>query len=240
MEIIITENYEELSQEAAKIFIDIIKNKKNPILGLATGSTPVGMYKELIKAHNEGLDFSNVVTFNLDEYIGLPAKHEQSYFSFMHENLYDHVNIPEENIHLPVGTGENPEQDAENYELLLQETDRADIQVLGIGSNGHIAFNEPGKELSLYTNIIELSESTIEANSRFFDSPSEVPTRAITMGMESVFRAKKIVVLISGSSKKEAVDYLLNSNKISTFCPVSLLHLHHDVVAIIDKEALGK
>ncbi len=240
MKVIKTQDYETLSKEAAKLFIEIIENKERPILGLATGSTPVGMYKELIKAHQNGLDFSNVTTFNLDEYIGLSKDHDQSYDYFMHDNLFNHVNILEENIHLPKGDGENPEEDAESYEKMLRASGGTDIQVLGIGVNGHIAFNEPAMELKVGTNIVDLTESTIEANARFFNSKEEVPTKAITMGMGSIFSAKKILLLISGANKREAADYILNSGKIKTQCPASLLHLHPDVTVILDKEAAGE
>lgn len=240
MKVIKTQNYEELSKEAANIFIEVISGKEEPLLGLATGSTPVGMYKELIKAHENGLDFSKVTTFNLDEYIGLSRDHDQSYDYFMHENLFNHVNIPEENIHLPKGDGENPEEDAVRYEEMLKKAGGVDIQVLGIGLNGHIAFNEPAQELAVDTAIVDLTDSTIEANSRFFESKEDVPTKAITMGMGSIFRAKKILLLISGANKQKAADYIINSGKIKTECPASLLHLHPDVTVILDKEAAGE
>lgn len=240
MKVIKTQNYETLSKEAAKIFIEIIKKNDKAVLGLATGSTPAGMYKELIEANKNGLDFSKVTTFNLDEYIGLSKDHDQSYDYFMHDNLFNHVNIPEENIHLPKGDGENPEEDAKKYENMLKESGGVDIQVLGIGVNGHIAFNEPAEELKVETNIVNLTESTIEANARFFNSEKDVPTKAITMGMGSIFSAKKILLLISGENKKEAADYILRSGKIKTECPASLLHLHPDVTVIIDKEAFGE
>lgn len=240
MKIIKTKNYEELSKEAAKIFIGVIKEHENPKIGLATGSTPVGMYQELVKAHKEGLDFSNVVSYNLDEYIGLPADHEESYDYFMHENLFNSINIPEENIHLPKGNTDDPEQAAKDYEKALEETGGMDIQILGIGVNGHIAFNEPAEELARDTTIVQLTDSTIEANSRFFPTKEEVPTKAISMGMRSIFRAKKILLLINGKAKRDAADYIMNSGMISTKVPASLLHLHPDVTLIIDEEAYGE
>ncbi len=237
MKVIFTKNYEEMSKKSAQMVIDQVKSKKDSILGLATGSTPIGLYKSLIEAHNNGLDFSQVRTFNLDEYIGLSPDNPQSYNFFMFDNLFNHINIKRENIRIPQGDT-NPEEEILQYEKEVKAAGGVDIQVLGIGPDGHIAFNEPDEELNVPTSIVHLEDSTIKANARFFESEDQVPTSAISMGMETIFSAKKIILLISGSNKDESTDYLINKNKISTKVPVSLLHLHHDVTVFIDESSV--
>lgn len=168
MKIFIEKNYEEMSKKAAEIFIDAIKEKPNIILGLATGSTPIGLYKELIRAHKEeGLDFSKVTSFNLDEYVGLSPDHPSSYGYYMREELFDHINIPKENAHVPNGKAENLEEYCKEYDEMIEKAGGIDIQLLGVGENGHIAFNEPDESLSIGTNIVKLTDNTIEVNSRF-------------------------------------------------------------------------
>ncbi len=235
MKIIYTRNYDEMSKKACEIIVEQVKKKKNSVLGLATGSTPIGLYNELIREYKNGLDFSNITTFNLDEYVGLNKDNDQSYNYFMKENLFNHINIKEENINIPNGSN-NPEEEVVEYENLLRSVGGVDLQVLGLGSNGHIAFNEPFKELNVKTSIVDLTESTIEANSRFFDKIEDVPTKAITMGMGSIFTAKKIIILISGKNKEEATKYLIENKFISTNSPASLLNLHQDTTVIIDEE----
>lgn len=235
MKIIYAKNYEDMSKKACEILVEQIKDKKDSVLGLATGSTPLGLYKEMIEEYENGLDFSEVSSFNLDEYIGLSKDNDQSYNYFMNKNLFDHINIKKENINIPDGSAK-PELEIKRYEDELRKTGGVDIQILGLGSNGHIAFNEPASELNAKTSIIQLTDSTIKANARFFERESDVPTEAITMGMGSIFTAKKIIILISGKNKEEATKYLVENDKISTDCPVSLLHLHQDTVVIIDEE----
>ncbi|HHX69882.1 MAG: glucosamine-6-phosphate deaminase [Miniphocaeibacter sp.] len=237
MKVIYTKNYEELSKKACELVVEQINEKKNSVLGLATGSTPLGLYEELIKEHEKGLDFSEIVTYNLDEYIGLSKDNDQSYNYFMNEHLFKHVNINMNNINIPSGTNE-PEEEIVDYENKLRKIGGVDLQILGLGSNGHIAFNEPSEELNAKTSIVNLTESTIKANSRFFEKESDVPTKAISMGMGTIFTAKKIIILISGKNKEEATEYLLNSNKISTNWPVSLLQLHQDTTVIIDESSV--
>ena len=235
MKLIVCKDYDEMSKEAAQIFIEQIKNKSNSVLGLATGSSPIGMYKELIKANESGsIDFKDVTTFNLDEYVGLSKDHPASYYYFMNENLFNHINIDKNNTHIP-NAKNNLDKAAKEYEEALSHYE-IDLQVLGVGKNGHIGFNEPGDDLSSVTYVQELSESTRVANSRFFDDIDDVPKFAITMGVGSILKAKKIVLIASGSQKSFAIDYLLNSNKISTKVPVSLLNLHKDVTVVIDEK----
>lgn len=239
MRVILCENYEEMSKKAASIFAAQLTLKPDSILGLATGSTPVGMYKNLIKMNEAGeIDFSTVKTFNLDEYYPIKRDNSQSYFTFMNENLFSHINIDIANTHVPNGETNDAEAECKEYEEKLRAAGGVDLQVLGIGQNGHIAFNEPDDALFSYTHVTDLTESTISANSRFFDSEKDVPTQAITMGMASIMSAKKIILLANGASKKDAVKELLN-DKITTSVPATLLKLHPDVVLICDKDAYG-
>lgn len=237
MKIIVEKDYEAMSRAAGKILIDAITDKPDITLGLATGSTPIGMYKEMIKAHKNGLDFSKVKTFNLDEYVGLSEVHPSSYGYFMNIELFNHININKENCHVPDGKADDMEQYCKRYDEMIVETGGIDIQVLGIGQNGHIAFNEPAEALSVGTNIANLTCNTIEVNSRFFDSIEEVPTTAITVGMGSILKAKKIVLLASGKNKNPVIKKLLNDNKVTTQLPVSFLLLHPDVTVIVDEAA---
>lgn len=238
MKLIVEKNYEELSKRAAEILKKEIRINPQIVLGLATGSTPMGTYKELIKAHeNEGLDFSQVETFNLDEYVGLDGDHPNSYRYFMNEELFKHININLENTHIPNGKAKNLESYCKEYDKDIKEAGGIDIQILGIGTNGHIAFNEPADELSVGTSIVNLTESTIKDNSRFFDSMEEVPKTAITMGIGSILKAKKIILLASGKSKAPIMKKLLEETVVSTKLPASFLLLHPDVTIIVDEEA---
>lgn len=215
-----------------------IRKKPEIILGLATGSTPVGTYKELIKLYDSGkLDFSKVKTFNLDEYIGLDGEHQNSYRYFMNDVLFDHINIDKENTYVPNGKVKNPEDYCKEYDKLIEDAGGIDVQILGIGTNGHIAFNEPADELSAGTSIVNLTQSTINDNSRFFDSMDEVPKTAITMGIGSILKAKKIILLASGKNKAPIMKKLLEGDMISTQLPASFLLLHSDVTVIVDEDA---
>ena len=237
MKLIVTKNYEELSKVAADEFAKVIIEKPEAVLGLATGGSPVGMYKELIaKCKNNELDFSKCTSINLDEYIGLNPEHEQSYRNFMNTNLFNHINIDKAKTFVPNGLAENLEEECKNYDKKIEELGGIDVQLLGIGNNGHIAFNEPGEELSAGTHIISLTESTIEANARFFDSIDEVPRKALTMGLGGIMKAKKIILIASGEGKAEAIKGLF-SGKITTENPASMLQMHRDVTVIVDKEA---
>ena len=237
MRLMITESYEELSKAAAEEFAKVIKEKPNAVLGLATGGSPVGMYKELIKMYEKNeLDFSKVTTVNLDEYIGLNPEHNQSYRHFMNENLFNHININIANTFVPNGLADNLEVECKEYDKKIMELGGIDIQLLGVGNNGHIAFNEPDEQLSAGTHVISLTENTIEANSRFFENINDVPKKAITMGLGGIMKAKKIILIASGESKAEAIKGLF-SGRITTDNPASMLQMHRDVTVIVDKEA---
>ena len=237
MKLIITKNYEELSKIAAEEFSKVIIEKPTAVLGLATGGSPVGMYKELIaKCEKNELDFSKCTSINLDEYIGLNPEHEQSYRNFMNTNLFNHINIDKSKTFVPNGLAKNLEEECKNYDNKIEELGGIDVQLLGIGNNGHIAFNEPGESLSAGTHIISLTESTIEANARFFDSIDEVPKNALTMGLGGIMKAKKIILIASGEGKAEAIQGLF-SGKITTDNPATMLQMHRDVVVIVDEAA---
>ena len=236
---IVCENYDEVSKEAFKVMKTVL-DKGNPLLGLATGSSPVGLYKEMIRDHKEnGTSYKNILTWNLDEYVGIPRTHEQSYWTFMHENLFNFIDIPEENIHVPVGESEDEEAECVKYEESMKGH-TVDIQVLGIGSDGHIAFNEPGTPFDSLTHLMDLTEQTRKDNARFFDNDiNQVPKRSITMGLASIMRAKKIIVIATGENKAEAVYGMLKGPK-TTDCPASILQDHPDVTVLLDKAAASK
>ena len=237
MKVIITVNYEEMSKKAAEIVKKQIKEKPNTVLGLATGSTPLGMYKHLIEMYKRGeIDFSNVITFNLDEYIGLSPDHPQSYHYFMFHNFFNHINIKKENVHIPNGIAEDLEEECRKYEEEIEKAGGIDLQILGIGINGHIGFNEPDESIETKTHVVTLTEKTINANKRFFKSAEEVPRKAITMGLGSIMKAKKIVLLASGKNKAEAIKETIKG-QLTTKVPATVLALHPDVTIIIDKEA---
>lgn len=237
---IVCKNYDEVSLEAFKVMKDVLDNETNPVLGLATGSTPVGLYKNMIQDHKEtGRSYKNILTFNLDEYAGLPKTHEQSYWTFMHENLFNYLDCPEENIHVPSGEVNDPQKNADEYEAELKKH-VVSIQVLGIGSDGHIAFNEPGTPFTSLTHVADLTEQTISDNARFFDGDkSQVPTKAVTMGLASIMRAKKIILIATGANKADAVYGMLKGEK-SEECPASILQDHADVTVIMDEAAASK
>lgn len=237
MKLIVVNNYEELSKVAAKEFSKIIKEKENAVLGLATGGSPVGMYKELIRMYEQKeLNFSKITTVNLDEYIGLNPEHNQSYRYFMNNNLFNHINIDKSNTFVPNGLAEDLEAQCKEYDQKIVELGGIDIQLLGVGNNGHIAFNEPNNELSSGTHIISLTDNTIEANARFFDNIDDVPRKAITMGVGGIMKAKKIILIASGESKAEAIKGIF-SGKITTANPATMLQMHRDVTVIVDEAA---
>jgi len=237
MEFKVFDTYEEASKYAADLVAEVIKDKKDAVLGLATGSTPIGMYKELIRKYEKGeLDFSETKSVNLDEYIGIDGKHPQSYRYFMNKNLFDHINVDKKNTYVPNGIATDLNDEARNYDKLVKSLGGIDIQILGIGANGHIGFNEPSSTLHLNTHVTNLKSETITANARFFESEKEVPTKAITMGIGAIMNARRIVLIATGSSKAEVVRSLKDS-LISTNIPATILKTHQDVMVILDKKA---
>lgn len=238
MKLIIAKDYDELSEKAAEIISTEINKKPDMVLGLATGSTPIGTYKKLIDNYKEGkVDFSKVITFNLDEYYGLLQQNSQSYHYFMHKNLFRHINVKPENIHFPDEKVKATDEYAKEYDKAIENAGGIDLQILGIGANGHIAFNEPDDELYIGTHLAGLAQSTLKANSRFFNCIDEVPKKAITMGIGSIIKAKRILLLASGKSKAKIIARLLKNDTITTKIPASVLLLHNDATIIIDKEA---
>lgn len=237
MKIVVCENYEAMSKVGADIIAQLLKDKPTCVLGLATGSTPVGMYTELAKMNAAGeISFKDVTSYNLDEYYPLAPTHDQSYRYFMNKNLFDKVDIDKEKTHVPDGLAEDPTAMGAAYDAAIEAAGGIDLQVLGLGPNGHIAFNEPEEELYAGTHLTGLTESTIKANSRFFDSIEDVPTQAVTMGIGSIMKAKKIIVLASGKGKHAVIEKML-SGRITTQCPGTLLLAHADVTLIVDKDA---
>lgn len=238
MRVIVTENFEQTCEIAAGMIADVIRKKPDARLGLATGSTAQGVYPYLIKANKEGkVDFSRVSTVNLDEYVGLAPDHPQSYRRFMDENLFDHINIDKARTVVARGTGDIEENVREFRQAIAQKP--IDVQLLGIGVDGHVGFNEPGKVLYDGAHVEELDESTIDANARFFSSRMEVPTRAISMGMGEILRAKKLLLLATGENKAGAIKGLLLNEELDAHNPATLVKTHPDVTVIIDK-ALAK
>ncbi|MBQ9780645.1 MAG: glucosamine-6-phosphate deaminase [Clostridia bacterium] len=239
MKTIVCKTYEEMSARAAAIIADVMKADPACVLGLATGSTPVGTYKKLIEMNKAGeIDFSKVTTVNLDEYYPISPDNDQSYRYFMNENLFNHVNIDKAKTYVPDGMATDPAAACEAYEALVAKVGPADIQVLGIGQNGHIGFNEPAEALEVATHVTGLTESTIKANARFFASEADVPTKALTMGIGTILSAKKIIILANGAAKAQAVAKML-CGKLDTSCPASMLNLHADVTVICDEAAMN-
>ena len=240
MEIIRVKDYEEMSLKAASYILSKLKQIDTPVLGLATGSTPIGLYSQLVDEYKKGnVSFENVTTFNLDEYTKIEPTDPNSYHFFMNTNLFDHIDLPKEQIHLPNGSAEDLEAECQEYEEKITRAGKMDLQVLGIGINGHIGFNEPGTHFTSRTHIVTLDESTREANSRFFSTIDEVPTHAITMGIETIMESKEIVLLISGEQKAETLNRLLNGEVNEEF-PASILHKHNNVIVIADAAACSK
>ena len=239
MRVYLSEDYKSMSRRAANIISAQVITKPDCVLGLATGSSPVGTYKELIAKYEAGdLDFSKVRTVNLDEYVGLPKDHDQSYAYFMRTNLFDHVNIDQSNCNIP--NGMNPDADAEcaRYDAVIDSFGGADLQLLGLGPNGHIGFNEPADAFVKGTNKVELTASTIDANQRFFAKREDVPTHAYTMGIGSIMKAKRVVLVCNGANKAQAVKDCF-FGPIKPQAPGSILQLHPDFILVADEAALS-
>ena len=232
-------DYQDMSRKAANIISAQIIMKPNCVLGLATGSTPIGTYAQLVEWYNKGdLDFSEVTTVNLDEYKGLPRTNDQSYYYFMHQHLFDRVNIDPERTNVPNGMEPDAEKECGRYEELIRSLGGVDLQLLGLGHNGHIGFNEPGEAFEKETHCVDLTESTIEANKRFFASADDVPKQAYTMGIKSIMQAKKIIIVVSGKDKADIVKKAF-LGPVTPEVPASVLQLHNDVTLVGDKEALA-
>lgn len=239
MQIIIVEDKQAVAEKAYEIIRDTVLAHPNPVLGLATGSTPVDLYKRLILGYEaKEISFKNVSTYNLDEYVGLEPNHDQSYAHFMREQLFNHIDIDLKKTYLPHGVAPDLQEECERYDELVKSI-AADVQILGIGTNGHIAFNEPGTPFDSTTHVIELTEQTREDNARFFENQEDVPTRAITMGISTILMANKIVLMATSESKAEAIQRMVEG-PVDISCPASILQKHPDVVVIIDKKAASK
>ena len=239
MRIIRTKNYDEMSRKAAAIIAAQVIHKPNRVLGLATGGTPVGTYKNLVEWYKSGdLDFSEVSTVNLDEYRGLPREHRESYWSFMHRNLFDHVNIPQDRINLPDGTNMDADAECKRYDAVIASMGGVDLQLLGIGHDGHIGFNEPSDAFDMGTHCVDLTEETIEANKRFFASRAEVPRQAYTMGTHTIMSARKVLMIVSGKDKAEIIKKAF-FGPVTPHVPASILQMHPNFVLVADEDALS-
>ena len=240
MRIIKAENYQDMSRKAANIISAQMIMKPDSVLGLATGSSPVGIYEQLVEWYKKGdLDFSKITTVKLDEYKGLNRENDQSYYYFMHQHLFDHVNVRPECTHVPDGMEADSQKECKRYEGLVDSLGGADLQLLGLGHNGHIGFNEPAPVFEKATHCVDLTESTIEANKRFFASADEVPKQAYTMGIGTIMKAKKILVVVSGEDKAEIVAKAFYG-EVTPEVPASILQMHQDVTVVADKAALSK
>ena len=240
MQIYRAKDYEDMSKKAANIIASQVVLKPDCVLGLATGSTPIGAYKNLVEKYEQGdLDFSQVTTVNLDEYKGLPRENDQSYYYFMHDNLFDHVNVKPENTHLPDGTKEDANEECARYEELIRSLGGQDLQLLGLGHNGHIGFNEPDTVFEKTTHCVDLQDRTIEANKRFFASADDVPKQAYTMGIGTIMQSKKILVVVSGEDKADTVAKAF-FGPVTPEVPASILQFHKDVILVADEAALSK
>ena len=236
MKLIVVKDYNEMSLKASEIIIDLLKEKKDATLGLATGSSPIGIYQNLIKAYNEKIiSFKDVKTYNLDEYCNLPKSHPESYYSFMHRNLFSHIDIDLNNVHIPNSEGDDLEALCKEYNDLLHAA-TIDLQLLGIGANGHVGFNEPNTPFDQETWIVKLTDKTRQDNKRFFNSLDEVPTHAMTMGIKNIMQAKKLLLVASGKNKADAI-LKLASGEVTEAFPASCLHNHKDAIVICDEEA---
>lgn len=239
MKIIKVKNYQELSKIGAELLIDELERLKRPVIGLATGSTPEGLYSEVIKYHKKNnCSFKNVISFNLDEYIGLPEEDINSYHYYMNDKLFNHIDLPLEQAYVPNGMAEDLQAECIRYEEEIKKTGGIDVQLLGLGVNGHIGFNEPGTSFDSRTQVITLNESTRNANAHFFSSGGEVPKQAISMGIKSIMETNKIILLVSGKNKAYALSKLL-AGEITEEFPATILHKHNDVTIIADEAALS-
>jgi len=237
MKIKVFENAALIGNASAAMFVAKINSRPRCVLGMATGSTPLPTYKHMVELYKMGvIDFSEVRTFNLDEYVGISRSHEQSYYRFMFDNLFSKVNIDPQNVQVPNPVSADLNDDCVAYDAAIDAAGGIDLQILGIGNNGHIAFNEPSEVFTFGTHIVDLTPSTIEANKRFFDSADDVPRKAMTMGIGSIMKAREIMIIATGAAKAQAVKAMI-SGEIDPQCPASVLQLHPAVTVLLDKEA---
>lgn len=237
MNIFIKEDYEAMSKQAANMVAGQMNLKPGSVIGLATGSTPEGMYRELVKLYEaDSVDFSDVTTFNLDEYYQLSPENDQSYIYYMNKNLFSQVNIKPEKVHVPNGISNDVDEVCAEYDRLIEGNGNMDLQILGIGNNGHIGFNEPDVKFEAGTHLVQLDDETIEANARFFDSVDDVPREAISMGIRNIMHAKKVVLIANGKNKAAMLKEML-FGPVTPNLPASVLQLHNDVTIILEKEA---
>lgn len=235
--IFVTDDYETMSKKAANMVAGQMNLKTDSVIGLATGSTPEGMYKELVNLYkNDDIDFSDITSFNLDEYYQLSPENDQSYAYYMKKHLFGHVNIDPKNVHIPSGITDDIDAVCNDYDRLIEDNDNIDIQVLGIGNNGHIGFNEPDVKFEAGTHLVQLDHETIEANSRFFDSIDDVPKEAISMGIRNIMHAKKLILIANGQGKAEILNEML-FGPVTPNVPASVIQLHNDATLILEKEA---
>lgn len=237
MNVLVMKDTQEIGKAAGTMFAAQVISKPNCVLGLATGSTPIPTYKYMVELYQQGVvDYSKVTTYNLDEYCGLTHEHDQSYYYFMMENLFKGINVPVENIHVLNGVAPDPQAECDAYDAAIDAAGGIDLQILGIGNNGHIAFNEPCGTFPAKTHIVSLTESTIEANKRFFESIDDVPKQAITMGIGSIMKAKNIILIATGAAKAEAVKAMIQG-PVDPHCPASILQFHPNVTIFLDTPA---
>ncbi|MCD8510414.1 MAG: glucosamine-6-phosphate deaminase [Bacillus sp. (in: Bacteria)] len=237
MKVFKVSHYETMSQEACKRIIRYVQGNASPVLGLATGATPERLYELLIKAHQrDEVSFSKAISFNLDEYVGLNRDHPNSYFTYMHNKLFNHIDLPEEQIHIPDGTARDLLGECEHYDKQISEAGGIGLQILGLGMNGHIGFNEPGSSFNEHTHVVRLAESTRKANAQYFHGIADVPTEAITMGIKTIMESKEIILLVSGIQKAEPLKRLI-TGPISEEFPASILQTHPNVTILADTEA---
>ncbi|MCC3376875.1 glucosamine-6-phosphate deaminase [Cohnella sp. REN36] len=237
MNVLTFDSNEKLNEAGANIITGLIQTNPRAVLGLATGGTPVGIYEQVVGDYRRGLvSFKSVRTFNLDEYVGLPKDHPESYHTYMNEHLFGHIDLPAGNAHIPNGNAEDLEAECSRYDAMIEDAGQVDLQLLGIGHNGHIGFNEPAHALIKGTHIVDLAEETRKANARFFDSIDDVPTQALTMGVGTILKAKMIMLVVRGADKAEIVRRAL-TGPITTDCPASLLQTHPHLIVLLDQEA---
>jgi glucosamine-6-phosphate deaminase len=236
----VVDDYEAMSERAAEVITYQIRRKPDSVLGFATGGTPLGLYKRLIRNHQErGLDFSKVTTFNLDEYVGLPPEHDQSYHYFMWENLFKHINVNPANVYIPHGMADDIDYFCEWYEQKISDAGGIDLQILGVGANGHLAFNEPGSSLGSRTRIKTLTENTVRDNARYFERMEDVPRFAITMGIGTIMEARKLLLVANGEKKADAIHKMLEG-QITAMAPATIVQLHRYAHVLVDRAAASQ